>query len=202
MSRTKYLKGVCSHCEGRLEFPAEAIDTVTTCPHCGQPTELQLALPPSQGGIPTRTIVWTVVAILILGLGLAGVTFALTRAQKMAARKTQKASTNQPSSGANQLSASSSPAAPQAGYRVSNIDLEKAPGSSLVHAVGTVQNTTAKQRFGVKIELDLLDGVGKKIGTAQDYQPVLEPNAQWRFKALVIHSKTVSAKLASIKEDQ
>jgi hypothetical protein len=90
----------------------------------------------------------------------------------------------------------------QTNLNVSNIVLEKAQGSSLVHAVGTVRNATTKQRFGVKVEIDLFDAAGQRLGIAQDYLPILEPNAEWRFKALVMQSKVVSAKLASIKEDQ
>jgi hypothetical protein len=80
--------------------------------------------------------------------------------------------------------------------------LEKTAGTSLVCAVGTVNNPTKRQRFGVKVELALLDAVGQKLGTATDYRQVLEPGGQWRFKALVVDSKAVSAKVESIKEDQ
>ena len=76
------------------------------------------------------------------------------------------------------------------------------PGSSLVHAVGTVTNPSAKRRFGVRIEVDLFDAAEKKIGTAKDYQPVIEPNGEWNFRALVLPSKAASAKLAWVKEDQ
>ena len=68
--------------------------------------------------------------------------------------------------------------------------------------MGTVTNPTEKQRFGVKIELELFDSADKKVGTAKDYQAVMEPKGEWRFKALVVESKAASAKLGSIKEDQ
>jgi hypothetical protein len=50
--------------------------------------------------------------------------------------------------------------------------------------------------------VDLFDVSGKKVGTAKDYHPTMEPTSQWRFKALVVDSKATSAKLASIKDDQ
>jgi len=43
MSLTRYLKGECSHCGGRIEFPADAIGATVDCPHCGKATELMLA---------------------------------------------------------------------------------------------------------------------------------------------------------------
>jgi hypothetical protein len=82
------------------------------------------------------------------------------------------------------------------------VTIEKTPGSSLVYAVGTVKNPEVRQRFGVRVELDLLDARGEKVGTAKDYQQVLEPGAEWHFKALVVESKAASAKVAAIKEDQ
>jgi hypothetical protein len=194
MSRLKHLQGECSHCGGRLEFPADSIGAMADCPHCGQPTELTLAAPPSTSIVPAKAIVWTLIAVLILGGGLAGAMVALKRAQKMAARQKQTA--------VETVTNEVSPVAGQANLNVSNVVLEKAQGSSLVHAVGTVRNAAAKQRFGVKVEIDLFDAAGQRLGIAQDYLPVLEPNAEWRFKALVMQSKVVSAKVASIKEDQ
>jgi hypothetical protein len=126
---------------------------------------------------------------------------ALKRAQRMAAAR-QKADPAAGSNGTvNPQSETSDPAA-KTGFKVSAINLEKTAGSSLVHAVGTVNNTTARQRFGVTVEVDLFDVSGKKVGTAKDYHPTMEPTSQWRFKALVVDSKATSAKLASIKDDQ
>lgn len=88
----------------------------------------------------------------------------------------------------------------QSDFRVSPIALEKQAGSSLVYAVGTVKNLLDKQRFGVKLELELDDAAGQKIGLARDYQQILEPGGEWKFKALVVGSKASSARLASIHE--
>jgi hypothetical protein len=90
----------------------------------------------------------------------------------------------------------------QAELQASEVSLEHAPGTSLVYAVGTIKNNSARQRFGVKVELDLSDAAGQKIGTATDYRQVLDPGAEWQFKALVVDSKTKSAKIVAIHEDQ
>jgi hypothetical protein len=84
-----------------------------------------------------------------------------------------------------------------------DVILEKSKGgSSLVYAVGTIANNSDHQRFGVKVEVDIVDAGGKKIGKATDYIQVIEPRGNWRFHALVLEDKASSAKIASIKEDE
>jgi len=199
MSSTKFLQGNCQHCGGHLEFPAESTGMTTDCPHCGQTTELLLAAPPQEPTVPVKTIVFTIIAILILVGGLVGGLIAVNRLQREAQqrRAASTAATSEPST-------PPKPADPfaQAGFRVSTVTLEKAPGSSLVYAVGTIRNETDRRRFGVKVEIELLDAAGSKVGTASDYQQALEAKAEWSFKALVLEAKAASGKIASIKEDQ
>lgn len=40
MSKESYLKAPCSHCNGRISFPASARGLAVTCPHCGGQTVL------------------------------------------------------------------------------------------------------------------------------------------------------------------
>lgn len=90
----------------------------------------------------------------------------------------------------------------QQSFFASPVQLEKAPGTSLVYATGVLKNTASRQRFGVKIELALADAEGKQVGTATDYQQVLEPGGEWKFRALVVDGKAASAKILVVKEDQ
>jgi hypothetical protein len=204
MTKTKHLKGPCQHCGGRLEFPAESIGSIVPCPHCGQHTELVLAAPRVEPAIPSRSIVWTSIALVILVFGLAGSLIALKRAQTWAARSHPRATQLSPAeAAANSGAALASTGAPtQNDFTVSAVTLEKSPDTSLLYAVGTVKNTSGRRRFGIKIDLDLLDAAGQWLGTATDYEQVLEPDAVWHFKALAVDSKATAAKLASIKEDQ
>ena len=59
-----------------------------------------------------------------------------------------------------------------------------------------------EKRFGIKIELDVLDGKSERVGVAKDYRSTLEPRQQWRFRALVLDNRAASAQVASIEEDQ
>jgi hypothetical protein len=205
MSRTKSLKSPCQRCGGRLEFPAEMIGTTTQCPHCGQSTELVLAAPAPENPVSRQTILWSLVAVLILGLGLAGSLVALKRAQRMAAQHKLQPGSKSGSGGGNSQTNTltlEQEAAAKAGFQISSIVLEEAAGSSLVYAVGSLTNNSPRQRFGIKLELDLFDAADQKVGTAKDYQATMEPGASWRFKALVVEPKAASVKLSSIKEDQ
>jgi hypothetical protein len=78
--------------------------------------------------------------------------------------------------------------------------LEQTPGSSLVYVTGTVRNLSGEQRFGVKVEFGLFDTNDNPVGSATDYQSVLDPHAEWHFRALVMASKTVSARFRAIGE--
>ncbi len=78
--------------------------------------------------------------------------------------------------------------------------LEKS-GSRLLYAVGTIRNESDRQRFAVKVDLDLFDANETKIGSASDYTPIIEPRKEWRFKALVTDPKAVRAEVSGIKEN-
>ena len=69
-------------------------------------------------------------------------------------------------------------------------------------AAGALKNETDKQRFGVTVEIDLLDTAGVKIGSAKDYAPVIEPRTEWKFRALLVQKKVASARVADVKEQQ
>ncbi|MGH8246442.1 MAG: FxLYD domain-containing protein, partial [Gammaproteobacteria bacterium] len=86
----------------------------------------------------------------------------------------------------------------------SAVTMEKAKAGSLVHAVGTIKNTSDQQRFGVRVELELTDANGNPAGKASDYAQVIEPGQAWRFRALVLDpkgSKAVAGRVSSITED-
>ena len=79
--------------------------------------------------------------------------------------------------------------------------LEKAKSGSLVYAVGTLKNDSDHQRYGVRVEFELLDASGKNVGKASDYKDVVEPRKEWRYRALVLTKKAASARLVSVNED-
>jgi hypothetical protein len=202
MNRTKYLKGECQHCHGHIEFPAESAGLTTNCPHCGKETDLLLALPKDEPTIPTATIVYTAIAVIILGGGLVGAMIALKMAQRKVAHKKEDAVAQSPTLPATNSAPDPHDPIAQAGFRVSTVTIEKTAGTSLRHAVGTLSNTSDRQRFGVQIQFDLFDESGQKIESTKDYQQVIEPKGEWRFHAAVMSSKATSAKAISVTEQK
>jgi hypothetical protein len=203
MPITKHLKGSCQSCGSHIEFPAEIVGTSIECPHCAQQTELMLDLPSHEPTIPRSTLMWTGLTVLLLLLGLLGALTALKRAQKSAGQKGEPARAAEP-----QANTEAMPMTPQdelvvkAEFRCAGVTLQKNPGSSLVYAIGTLTNTAGRQRFGVKIVLDLFDESGVKVGEATDYQQLIEPAGQWSFRALVVAPKVATARISSLHEER
>jgi hypothetical protein len=198
MSTDNFVKGECRACGGHLEFPAEAAGETIECPHCGKPTKLAAGAAPNQAGISRRKRLAIAVALFLAAV-VPTLLLVLNKphAAASSALVTKAVSTNTPAA----------PAVPADEIRtndfaVSAIRLEKTPGSSLVYVTGKIRNLGDSRRFGVRVELNLFDKNARPIGLAKDYQPLLEPGAEWHFKAMVMESKVVSARLNSIHEEQ
>ncbi len=89
MNPSKRLAGPCSHCGRSIEYAAHLVGTTAPCPYCGQPTELLLATPEQQPSIPRRVVVFTIIAVVIMVLGLAACFIALKMAQNRSSRPGQ-----------------------------------------------------------------------------------------------------------------
>jgi hypothetical protein len=195
MLKIKNLRGECQNCGGPIEFHAEHAGTTASCPHCGEATELLLAAPPEEASpVRRKAVVFTVIAVLILVGGLVGSVIALKRAKRLQAERQRVESRTEMAN-----RAAAVPFAAQE-FRVSPITLEPRPGSSLLHAVGTITNLANRQRFGVQVDLEVYSATGEKVGVANDYVKVLEPRAEWHFRALVGADRAVAAQIIRITE--
>jgi hypothetical protein len=211
MSHPDFLKGECHHCAGHVEFPAEAIGQTVPCPHCGRPTELAPAAPPNKTKGSRRAWRGIGLAVSLVAAGLAGAFLWRQTANHRsvsASKPTPAAQSNAPAASA-AVSTNAPVVSPQPQAQAQTNDfaimpykLEKTSGSSLVYVTGIVRNLSDRQRFGVKIEFGLSDSNDIPAGSATDYQSVLEPHAEWRFKAMVMASKAASARFNSIAEDK
>jgi hypothetical protein len=195
MSETNFLKGECASCGGHLEFPAEAAGETVPCPHCGQPTTLAISGAAKKSG---RGWILIALAILLAGAGM----FVWTQ------HRGSQNSTVQNNSTATNTATNVSPPPKKPAYEKLTNDLaiypfglDKMKGSSLLYVTGMVANVSDRQRFGVKVQFQLLDENSNVVGAANDYQATLPANGQWQFKAMVMSSKTVSAKFDSITEN-
>ena len=195
MSTSIFVKGECRACGGHLEFPAEAAGESIACPHCGVLTELATGNSSNKKRGFGRKLAGLLALIAVAGSG-AGYFLMKHSApgSKIPAAAVILTNNSPALAAAKEYSTND--------FAISAIQLEKAPGSSLVYATGKIRNLSDRRRFGVKVELNLLDDGEQPIGQAKDYQPLLEPGAEWQFKAMIMESKAVSAKLSSIREDR
>jgi hypothetical protein len=218
MQEADYLKCPCKECGNNIEYPISAARTTVVCPHCGQWTELlgpeteskeegvRIGMVPLIGGV--------VVLISIIGGGVWWKHKPRSPADNTAGNPPPKivaAPIPKPAppriDPSNQVATPAPPKGPPKAkspddLKIGDIELEKTKGSSLVYAIGAVTNDSEYDRYGVRVELDLLNNKDVKIGTAKDYKDYLGPHQNWQFHALIPEPKTVKAKLASIKEDQ
>ena len=162
-------------------------------------------------------IATVVVIVLLVGITTAGFLFYANQPKPRkliqstprvepptASSRTEERPAGQPTEQATQSEPVTAATAPKSldDLKAGAITLEKAKGTGLIYAIGTLRSASEHQRFGVKIELDLLDAKGEKIGVAKDYRSTLEPRQEWRFRALVLDNRAVSARVASLEEDQ
>jgi hypothetical protein len=202
-----YSKGVCQHCGGHIEFPTEGAGQTIPCPHCQWNTVLTVSHAPSVevgGGPGLRKRVF-------LGFGVAAAVVAAAGVGVFLWLKHTDVGTQPSEQNPGAITASGGtapippakpvpPPDPWHGLKAGKVSLEKPGDGRLVYAVGTLRNTSDHQRFGVKVELDVLDAQGDKLGSATDYTQVMEPGKEWKFKALVTDRNAATAKLIDIKE--
>jgi hypothetical protein len=210
MNEDEYLKCSCKECGNHIEFPPASAGTVVECPHCKQWTELNPDKPAVEEAPKSKLpLLLAVIGCVAVG-GVVGAVFFLRAHSKNLVEtpapspaKVVAASTNLPRTNV-------VPAKPVVvekkeksldDLKPGAVHLEKAKVGNLVYAVGTVTNASEYQRFGVKVELDLFNQNGKKIGATTDYKDIIEPNREWQFHAMVLDSKTTAAKVASVKEE-
>jgi hypothetical protein len=192
----EFHKAACAFCGGKIEFPASAGGMTVECPHCHQQTELR----------PVKRASRNISRLLIFMV--AGIAVTIGALILLKARKHEKVVNPAPtvSPRSNTVPVAPEPLRPKALEDLKlqgDVSLEKAKGSSrLTYAMGTLKNDSDHQRYGVKVELVLFDQAGNKLPTqANDYIQMLEPHKDWKFRALVLDAKAVTAKVAAIREE-
>ncbi len=209
MADTKFLKCPCDHCGGHIEFPADGIGATIPCPHCARPTELALEIPAHLIQRPGRGRNWFIAGTIILVVGVVAIVAILITAQRLMKKTREKNEASRsgvpPAVRTNSVTRSAAPSAPAqiiSEFSSSPVTIEKSSGSSIAYATGTLKNATDRQRFGVSVELEVCDRAGNKIGTAKDTAQIIEPHAEWKFRALIVPKNAASARVVSLKEQE
>jgi ribosomal protein S27E len=203
MAESNFLKCSCQKCGRHIEFPATGAGAIIGCPHCGAQTLLisdspRAAIPPTTRRFTPALVLFSVLLILVLVSGILVVVIHLSKKQK----ETVVSESKTPVQVESPKERSLLPGDSRSDFNIGKISLQKTEGSGLVYAVGTIKNALDRQRFGVRIELNLLDEQDQNIGVASDYASVIEPHKEWQFKALLAQPKTVKVTVADITEQQ
>jgi hypothetical protein len=209
MAETKFLKCPCDHCGGHIEFPADGIGATIPCPHCARPTELALEIPAHLIQRPGRGRKWFIAGAVILVVGVVAIIAILATAQRLMKKTREKNEefrrSAQPVIRTNTAARSNARPAPVQilnNFSFSPVTIEKAAGSSITYATGALKNETDRQRFGVSVELEILDRAGTKLGTSKDTAQLIEPRAEWKFRALIVPKNAASARVVGVKEQE
>jgi DNA-directed RNA polymerase subunit RPC12/RpoP len=207
-----FAKCACLNCGGHIEFPLEGAGQKITCPHCGEPTLLAVthAGPVEIGGGPAarkRIYLAFAMAACVMALAGGGAYFYFNHHNS----QQEVAAPVRPDQTSNFTSVASAPIPPPKrktppdpwhGLKPGKVSLEKKGDSQLIYAIGTLTNDTTRQRFGVKVEIDVLDAHRNKLGSATDYTEVIEPGKEWKFRALVTDKTATAVKLTNVKEQE
>lgn len=191
-----FQKAACALCGGNIEFPVTARGMTVECPHCHGQTELQPA--------PRRSrSLWSLLIFAALGIGVATGVLFLFKGKRAGPVVESPATPAAPSSNSVvSIAEQPRPKALDDLKLIGSVSIEKAKGSRLSYAMGTLRNNSDHQRYGVGVQIDLFDQAGNKLSAqANDYVQSLEPRKEWNFRALVVDLKAVTAKLASVKEE-
>jgi len=206
MSNSDFVKGACRHCAGHLEFPADASGQSAPCPHCGNITELVVIDSPSTTSKSGRKTLAIAVALCVCAVVPATILVMHKIGQGRGTGSTAPVTMSSNGPAARSTGPSRPPEVKPVvetnDFAVMPYQLEKLPGSSLIYVTGIVRNLSAQQRFGVKLAFTLFDTNDMPVGSASDYQGVVDAHGDWHFKAMVMVSKTASARFNSIAEEK
>jgi ribosomal protein S27E len=191
MSDSEYFQTQCEHCGGAVEVLRASSGAKVSCPHCSR--EMLISKRGLKG-------IWVGVLIALL---IAAAAFAYVRYNKKPGSEVRVSApmveTNTPSTS----SVAEVKPKTRDDLKIGSVELEQPKGSGLRYAVGTLKNDSDHARYGINIELSLFDQRGQQLPRkASDYLQTLEPRKEWRFRALVLESKAVSAKVASVREEE
>lgn len=183
MTTDSFGKIACPHCEGHIEYPPEASGVSVECPHCQQTVTLRARSPKSR---------LLGLVILIVAVSLAGWVAWLVLSHKSA-----PPSKARPSILPNPLPLDFQRTN---GLAFWDFSIQRKQDSTITHAVARVLNESDSIRYGVEVRFELLDELGRPLGSCRDYIERLEPNQDTYVRALVIKRAAAKARLLGISE--
>jgi len=211
-----YFKGACDHCRGHIEFPATALGTRISCPHCGQQTKLrdpaQVPLLKAACGNCGGHIAFPIEAAgSVVDCPHCGVKTELSVADESvpAGRKARRIwviAGGFVASVAVVLGLILAYGKLERGngedVELRRYELQPANGAEPARVGGNIVNHTKVRFYSVIVEFDLFDRAGKPVGRTSDYLAILEPKDSWDFKAVVSRPDVATAKFVKIAKEK
>ena len=178
-------KSACPHCDGEIDCPPEADNASIECPHCRQNVAMQSRRASKRP--------WLLLIILLAVVSAAGGWGGWLAWSRKSVTPSKSGSSILP----NPL-----PVDLQRTNQLAfwDFSIQRNEGSTITHAVARVLNESDSLRYGVEVRLELLDALGRPLGTCRDYIERLEPNQDTHVRALVIKRDAAKARLLGISE--
>ena len=85
--------------------------------------------------------------------------------------------------------------------KIGSFSVEKRRDSDMRVITGDIENTSENLHRNIRIELELHDAQGLKLGSLDSFIAELGPRATWHVLASTLNPRAASVKMSGIKED-
>jgi hypothetical protein len=200
---SQQLKCACVHCDEFINYSFEEAGQIAECPNCKQKSLLP---PPPESAnqgtrpprVPSRTMSVRWVVIGAVGLLVAGALVVLPRLRHRdptpAAADAQTLPTVLPEPTFKRPRSLND-------LKIGSFSLEPLRGTDSRIVTGDIQNVSETLHRGVRVELEVRDAQGLKIGSLDAFINELAPHATWHVLARTSDPRAASVRVAGIKEE-
>ena len=193
------LKCACVHCDQPIHYSAEEVGQIAECPNCKEKS--LLPPPPAEPGAkPYRpasrmsSARWVAVGAFVLLVAGALVLLPRLRHQEPAPTEAQSAPVALPQPGVKGPRSLND-------LKIGAFSLQPIRGSDSRIASGDIQNISQTYHRGIKVELELRDAQGLKVGSQDAFINELVPHGMWHVLARTSDPRAASVRVAGIKEE-
>jgi hypothetical protein len=201
------LKCVCVHCDEFIHYPVEKVGQVAECPNCKQKSRLPPPPEPSQPAtktpkprqppVQTSPSRWIFIAVAVGLFALAAVLVPSTLRRLRPAPVDQ----NIPATHTDLPPPVVKRARSLNDLKIGSFSLQPLPGTDSRMAAGDIQNVSETVHQGIKVELEVRDAQGLKIGTLDAFINELDAHATWHVLARTSDPRAATVRVAGIKEE-
>jgi hypothetical protein len=171
------------------------------CPECGaplHPADRECRVCARRRGWKRAALIG-VPAIAVVALAIAA---ALLLAHRLARQRPQPASENPPTESPKEIPKPKVKTPKSlSDLKVGEFTLKKTRGEEVNFAAGDIENDSENLFRRLKVNLDLLDAQGAKIGAVNEVITELPPHGVWHVMARITEPKTVSIRFSGLSEE-